>query len=193
MEYFQDDISSLSHDKLVELAQVRNVEAFAILFQYHRSGVYRYVAGLVGNGEDAHDLTQSTFLKVWEMLPTLCDVSRFKSWLYRIARNLAYDRGRREGRASFQSWEGFVEQSIALSKPEPAEVVAQAELIQLAFAEVSAHFRECLVLQYAGFSQSEIAELVGINKASVRTYVSSARKQFREAYHRIDQMPDVIT
>ena len=190
MEYFQDDISSLSHDKLVELAQVRNVEAFAILFQYHRSGVYRYVAGLVGNGEDAHDLTQSTFLKAWERLPTLRDVSKFKAWLYRIARNLTYDCGRRKERVSFQSWESLVEQTIALSKPGPEEVVAQAELVQLALAEVPPHFRECLILQTVGFSQREIAELTGINVASVRTYVSNAHRLVREAYQRLEQVPD---
>ena len=185
MSFSHDDISGVLHDSMVELAQMRKAEAFTILFQYHRSGVYRYVVSLVGKDEDAHDLTQSTFLKAWERLPTLRDVSRFKAWLYRIARNLTYDHRRRKERVSFQSWESLVEQTIALSKPGPEEVVAQAELVQLALAEVPPHFRECLILQTVGFSQREIAELVGINEASVRTYVSNARKQLHEAYHQL--------
>ena len=191
MPFSHDDISSVLHDRMVELAQMRNAEAFTILFQYHRSGVYRYIVSFLGKDEDAHDLTQSTFLKAWERLPTLRDVSKFKAWLYRIARNLMYDCGRREERISFHSWEGLGEHTIAQSKPGPEEVVAQAELVQLALAEVPPHFRECLILQTVGFSQREIAEIVGINEASVRTYVSNAHRQVREAYQRLEQMPDV--
>ncbi len=99
----------------------------------------------------------------------------------------------REGKASLKSLEGqgLAEQTIALSKPGPEEIIAQRELAQLALAEISPHFRECLILQLVGFSLSEVAELVGINEASVRTYVSSARRQFREAYSRLEQVPDV--
>jgi len=185
MSFSHDDISGVLHDSMVELAQMRNAEAFTVLFQYHRPGIYRYVVSFVGKVEDALDLTQSTFLKAWERLPTLRDVSKFKAWLYRIARNLMYDYGRREESISFHSWEGLGEHTIALSKPGPEEAVAQTELVQLALAEVLPHFRECLILQTVGFSQREIAELVGINEASVRTYVSNARKQLHEAYHQL--------
>src|SRR5205807_4128462 len=131
--------------------------------------------------------------KAWEMLPNLRDVPRFKAWLYSISRNLTYDRGRREGKSSFQSIEGqgLVEQVIALSNPGPEEIVVQRELAQLALAEISPHYRECLILQLVGFSLREVAELVGINEASVRTYVSYARRQFREAYNRLEQVPVV--
>ncbi len=55
MSFFQEDMSGVSHDRMVELAQMRNHEAFTILFQYHRSGVYKYAASLVGNDQDAQD------------------------------------------------------------------------------------------------------------------------------------------
>ena len=191
MSFFQEDMSGVSHDRMVELAQMRSQEAFTILFQYHRPQVYRYIASIVRNDQDAQDLTQSTFLKAWEMLPTLRKVPRFKTWLYSIARNLMFDRGRRQGKVSFQPMEdqNLVGQSNALSEPGPEEIIAQRELTQLALAEIPLHFRECLILQLVGFSLKEVAELVGINEASARTYVSSARRQFREAYSRLEQVP----
>ncbi len=105
----QDDFIDGSNVRTVELAQAGDGEAFTSLVRHFEGGIYGYLAGLVGNDEEAHDLTQDTMLRAWQKLPTLQDVSRFKPWLYSIARNLTYDhlrqRQRRKKRASWQSWE----------------------------------------------------------------------------------------
>ena len=49
-------------------------------------------------------------------------------------------------------------------------------------------FRACLLLQLEGFDQQEIAQLLGLSKNSVATYVSVAREQFRRAYHRLEHL-----
>lgn len=189
----QDDPTPQSDVKMVEMAKAGNGEAFTTLFQEHKSGVYGYLAGLVGNSEDAYDLTQKTFLNVWLKFHTLRDASRFKSWLYIIARNLAYDHRRSVIlRTPSQSWEELEEKhTVTLSRPGPEEQVATAELVQLALAALPTKYRDCLLLQIeGGFSLNDIAEVMDISKESVSTYICNARKQFRQAYNHLEREPE---
>src|SRR5438128_495984 len=66
-------------------------EVFEVLFLQYKDKILRYQYSLVRDIEDAHDLTQKTFMRAWEKLPTLKDESRFLPWLYKIARNVGYD------------------------------------------------------------------------------------------------------
>ena len=166
----------------VELAQAGDSEAFRPLFECYKSEIYGYIVGLTSNAEVAHDLSQETFLKAWEKLPTLHDASKFKPWLYTIARNLVYDWRRRQ-KILWESWEQIGEQSTFVSESYPADEPVEVQLVRLALAKVPVRYRNCLLLQeVGGFSRDEVAELLGMSKASVSTYQSIARKRFRQAY-----------
>ena len=181
-----DDSPHLSLIKAVELARAGNSEAFTPLFEYYKDGIYGYVVGLVRDVENAYDLTQEVFLRAWEKLPTLHDASKFKPWLYTIARNLVYDYWRRQRKRIWESWEEIGERDIFESGFHLEEQTAEAELVRLALVEVPVRERSCFLLQVeGGFSQYEIAELLGISKASVSTYLSGARKRLRQAYLRL--------
>lgn len=161
-------------------------EVFEILFLQYKDKIFSYQFNLVRDREDAHDLTQKTFLKAWEKLPTLQDESRFLPWIYKIARNVACDYWRSKKGVLFYSWENLKEQQSIVSIPGPEEVVEVAELVRLALAELSPKYRDCLLLQSLyGFSPQEIARLVGISKDSVPTYLCYARRQFRQEYLRL--------
>src|SRR2546422_290877 len=64
--------------------------------------------------------------------------------------------------------------------------VEEQELVRLALMRVAPKPRSCLLLHVEGFSQDEIAKLLGLSRKSVGTYVSIAREQFRQAYHRLE-------
>nr|MDQ2887976.1 hypothetical protein [Chloroflexota bacterium] len=64
--------------------------------------------------------------------------------------------------------------------------VTQAELINLAFAKLPPKLRTCLRLATCGCSRCEIAQILGIGTTSVGTYLSMARKQFRQEYYRLE-------
>jgi RNA polymerase sigma factor (sigma-70 family) len=186
MSLSQDDPPYSSLMEAVKLARAGKHEAFTRLFKHYGDEIYSYVVGLVGNAEDAYDLTQETFLRAWERLPMLRDAAKFKPWLYCIARNLVHDYWRRKKRELWISLEKTGEQDVFVSNSHPEEEIAEAQLIWLALAEVLVRYRSCLLLQVeGGFSHSEIAELLGIRKACVSTYLSIARKQFRQAYYRL--------
>jgi RNA polymerase sigma-70 factor, ECF subfamily len=183
----------VSHCHMVELARRGNNEAFTMLFRQYEFGIYGYLMGLIGNSEDARDLAQETFFKAWEEIPNLLDPLKFKPWLYRIARNLAYDQGRRKKRLTWYSYEETDEKYLSSSQPELGEHLAQKELIKATLAMLPWKHRECLLLQIeGGLPPSQIAEIVGISKESVSTYLCNARRQFRELYRRQENEQGVM-
>src|SRR2546421_666171 len=99
---------------LVELARAGDQEAFATLYDDCKFDIYIYLAGLVGT-VDASDLMQDTFIKAYNKLSTLQDLSKFASWLYRIARNCAYDYIRGRHRNGFHSSADVQEMDMLVS------------------------------------------------------------------------------
>jgi len=75
----------------VRKAQAGDREAFAALIEGYWGRVYCWLQGLTGRSHAAEDLTQEVFLRAWEELRTLQEGSRFRSWLFRIARNCFLD------------------------------------------------------------------------------------------------------
>lgn len=183
----EDDFIATLDTSIVERAQAGDDEAFNILAHYHSGPIYGYLVGLIGDEEEAYDLTQVTMLKAWQNLSTLRNVMQFSSWLYRIARNSAYDHLRkRKARKKQVPWEDLETDDLAVDTPDPQGYTIEAEFLKSALAEIPQKYRDCLLLQtVGGFSQSKVAELVGISKESVSTYVSNARKLLREIYQRL--------
>jgi RNA polymerase sigma-70 factor (ECF subfamily) len=185
----EDDFTATSHARIVERAKAGDDDAFNILAQHYCGPICGYLAGLVGDEEEAYDLTQETMLKAWQKLSTLHDVMQFKQWLYTIARNNAYDHlRRRQTHKKSVPWEDSETEDAAVNTSDPQEHTAEIEFLKSALAEIPEKYRDCLLLQtVGGFSQSEVAELVGIGKNSVSTYVSNARKLLREIYQRLGE------
>jgi len=148
---------------------------------------------MVAIHEDAQNLTQEAFLTAWQCLPTLQNDAKFKCWLYSIATHKTLDWIRRRRQVEWTSLEDTIE-TLELCdslrgrrESAPDEQVITQEITRLALLRVTASYRSCLLLQVdAGFSQAEIAELLGISKKSVSVFVKRGFRQFQEAYQRIE-------
>lgn len=174
----------------IELAQKGDRQAFTCLFQRHHVQICTYLGRLVENDEAGRDLAQETFLQAWQHLPGLRDPLSFQAWLYRIATNLAHSYLRREMRVRWLPWLEHSEEETwrSLKLDGPEEQTGKNECMSLALAQVSPQNRTCLLLQVmAGFSQAEIAEIMGISQKSVSAYVSRGREQFRQAYQLLNR------
>jgi RNA polymerase sigma-70 factor (ECF subfamily) len=192
MSLSQNDSPRFSLPEAVVLARAGDSEAFTWLFEHYNNGIYSFIRGIVSNDEDARDLTQQTFLRALERLLTLHDASKFKTWLYMIARNLGYDYLRAQRIRCQKSLEAIGEQNTLVSRSNPEKETAEAELLMLALAEVPERYRSCLLLRVVeGFSREEIAELLGIGQESVSTYVSIARERLRQAYIRLESAQNI--
>jgi RNA polymerase sigma-70 factor, ECF subfamily len=191
MSSSQDDFIDTSDTELVKLAKAGNAHAFAQLFQRYKQPVRRYLTGLLENSENADDLTQQAFLNAWAKLPTLHDGSRFKPWIFTIARNLAYDYKRLQARSPAQSLEILMERKDTANGINLEDETTAKELVKLALAELPPKYRDCLLLLIeGGFSHDEIAVLLNIGKTSVSTYICTARRLFRQAYYRLKDEAD---
>lgn len=186
-------LDDLSLAALVERARAGDRAAFTALFERYNAPICRYLARLVGDDELGCDLAQDTFLSAWRALPGAEVETYFAPWLYRIATNLARSHLRRARLIRWLPWgeHGGRHPADHPSIAGPEEQTGEAERIKLALAEVLPKNRSCLLLQVeAGFSQREIAALLDINEKSVSAYISRGRKQFRQAYQRLEDEPD---
>jgi RNA polymerase sigma-70 factor (ECF subfamily) len=173
----------------VERARAGEGAAFATLFEHYNARIFRYLEHIVGNPEIGRDLTQDTFVAAWRSLPNLQDAHSFSPWLYRIATNMARLHLRRARLIRWLPWGGAGEPIAGahLSLVDPEEQVGQSEWVRLALAELAPKYRVCLLLYLeGGFSQREIAHLLGITEKSVSSNISRGRQQFRLAYRRLE-------
>jgi RNA polymerase sigma-70 factor, ECF subfamily len=184
-------LATLEPALLVKRAQQGDIEAFTTLVEHFEREIRNYLIIRLRDFDEANDLTQQVFLKAWLNLDSLHEAACFKRWLFSIVKRLVCDYWRRK-RIHSQSWEELALDGRLTGIPGPEDNTERAELIRLTLTRLSAKQRRCLLLHTDGFSLSEIAEKVGISSASVSTYISMARRQFRAIYRQLesDTCPD---
>ena len=149
----------------------------------HSARVYRLAYRLSGNPQDAEDLTQETFVRVFR---SLADFSpgTFEGWLHRITTNLFLDMVRRRARIRFDALPEDTERLPGTS-PSPEQVYADTHLdpqIQAALDALSPEFRVAVVLcDIEGLTYEEIAATLGIKLGTVRSRIHRGRVQLRQA------------
>jgi RNA polymerase sigma factor (sigma-70 family) len=149
----------------------------------HSARVYRLAYRLSGNAQDAEDLTQETFVRVFR---SLADFSpgTFEGWLHRITTNLFLDMVRRRQRIRFDALPEDTER-LPGTAPSPEQVYADTHLdpqVQEALDALSPEFRVAVVLcDIEGLTYEEIAATLGIKLGTVRSRIHRGRVQLRQA------------
>jgi RNA polymerase sigma-70 factor (ECF subfamily) len=162
--------------------------AFDTLFVKYQDYVYNILFGIVGNQEEARDLTQEVFLQVYRSLPKFRYGARFATWLYRIAVNRGVDAARGSRRWRFLPI--LDEPTFALQaadtdlQPESVfERKMERETVQGVLMRCPVAHREALVLRYfQDLSVEEIAEVLGCSVAAAKVRLHRARKVFKDNY-----------
>jgi len=168
--------------------------AFSSLMEQYERLVFNLAFQYTQNREDAADVSQETFLKVWRTLPAFRGESSFSTWLFRITQNSAIDLLRK--RAGSQTLSLTVdgedgeddgrERELAdpTSDHDPAAAIEQEErsgAVRAAIASLRADHREILVLRdMRGYSYGEIAEMLGLELGTVKSRINRARIQVKE-------------
>ncbi len=154
----------------------------------HSARVYRLAYRLSGNAQDAEDLTQDTFVRVFR---SLADFSpgTFEGWLHRITTNLFLDMVRRRQRIRFDALPEDTER-LPGSSPSPEQVYSDTHLdpqVQAALDALSPEFRVAVVLcDIEGLTYEEISATLGIKLGTVRSRIHRGRVQLREALAHLD-------
>src|SRR6266566_4383039 len=163
--------------ELVEQAIKGEESAFEQLYKLNYQAMCRYLSFLLESHQDVEECAQDTFEKAWKGLPSLREAASFKPWLYRIAKNLALNALEHRKRFSFLPLGKLVNSSLEerLAFPGPEGQVEDRMLLRQLRAQVPLKYWNCFILRrILKFSKDETAEIVGINKNSVDTYVIRA-------------------
>ncbi len=158
----------------------------------HSARVYRLAYRLSGNAQDAEDLTQDTFIRVFRSLAGFTP-GTFEGWLHRITTNLFLDMVRRRQRIRFDALPDDAERLPGTS-PSPEQVYVDTHLdpqIQAALDALSPEFRVAVVLcDIEGLTYEEIAATLGIKLGTVRSRIHRGRTQLRAALAHLDPNRD---
>ena len=174
---------------LVEMCRRGDAEAFARLVSLHESMVYNLAARLLGDGEEARDLSQDVFLQVYRTLGRFEGRSTLKTWIYRIVVNQARNR-HRFWRRRHRDEQVSLDQHVAThgdvlrgSGPAPDRVLAQKELaeqLQQALERLPFEQRTAIVLREVdGLSYEEIAYSLNLAVGTVKSRLTRARQALR--------------
>ncbi|MGE5235100.1 MAG: RNA polymerase sigma factor [Acidobacteriota bacterium] len=165
--------------------------AFGTLIRRYESKLQAYVCQIVGTGEEARDLVQEAFIRVWANLDQYNPRFRFSTWLFRIAHNLAIDhlRRRRQPVISLEIGEDDEGEVMRLDPADdrrgPLGNLENRELADSLRREIRGlqpSYRELVVLRHlVGLSYNEIAELKGLPLGTVKNKLFRAHSVLREA------------
>jgi RNA polymerase sigma-70 factor (ECF subfamily) len=173
--------TSSSDEMLIRRIAEGDQLAMRTLFGRHRVPLYRWLLRLVGDGALAEDLLSEVFLDVWRQAAAFEARSSVSTWLLAIARHKALSARRRRTDVE-------LDEKIASSVADPAddpEVVlqkkARADLLRHSLARLSPEHGEVIDLVYFhGKSVKEVAQIVGIAPATVKTRMFYARKKLAD-------------
>lgn len=176
-------------EELIAAAARGEEDAFNELVARYLREVYSFAFRLVGVREEAEDISQETFVKVWKNLKKY-DItsSKFKTWLMRIARNTCVDHLRKRQNIPFSDFdtdegENALTESLTDEAPLADELVAlsqDAVMLERAMKELSPRAREVLLLRYQDeLSFPEVAAITGSSQNTVKSRHRRALHQLR--------------
>jgi len=156
-----------------------DVTSFEQLVDKYQDYVYGTVMRLVMNKEDAKDLSQEIFIKVYSLLKDYNLQYKFKSWLYKISVNYAIDflRKKKSGRNISIDPEKIYAIEQKLVRDKECESISEIGEIYRLLEKLSNKYREVLLLKYIeGLDIVQIGEMLNINPVTVRVRLHRAIK-----------------
>lgn len=185
------ETEAVSVDRLVKKARGGDEEAFGELVKMYHQRVYNLAYGMVNNAEDAAELAQQTWVKVWNKLGSFKEDAKFFTWVYRVASNTGLDFLRHRSRLREDVLLDGVEPAVdpdldraASQNPRPDRELAQSEIREMfekSLECLSPDHRLALTLREVdGLSYEEIAKITGCRKGTVMSRIFYARKKMQE-------------
>ena len=159
--------------EVIERARGGSPAAFDVIYESHNQFIYNVCYRILGSSEDAVDATQETFILAYRRLRTFRGDADFRTWLYRIATNVAIGMARKRSRG----------RAPVCREPEPSAGCSAGDLVWEAILELPPEIRVVLVLFYFhDLSCEELAKALGCSKGAARVRLHRARKSFKQKY-----------
>ena len=177
---------------LAAKAAAGDSDAFEQLVKKYERFVYTTVCYLIKNREDAFDVSQEVFLRIYRSLASFRGDSSFATWLYRICKNACFDFLRKNAKHHADISTTLYDEneddtileipdSSRATDPEAAyEQLEQKEAIRFAITRLSPEHREIILLRdLEGYSYIEISEMLEMEQGTVKSRLSRARQALK--------------
>jgi RNA polymerase sigma-70 factor (ECF subfamily) len=176
-----------SDESLVAKARDGDYRAFEVLFERHRTLVYRFVYQMAPRRDDAEDIVQEVFVRAYQNLHRYRDEAKFTTWLLRIATNLGTDRARMLNRrtaleqkeaAGALSWMTVGDRENPIDNLQNEEL---KEVLRKALLALPDHHRNVIVMRdIEEMEYQDIAETLGCTIGGAKLRVLRARRALRD-------------
>ena len=162
---------------------------FLVLVDKYKAQIYQHTLYLLGNREDAEDITQETFIKAWRQRAKLRPKTA-RSWLLKCAQNLCFNLLKRHkfqmslAEGDDAELEALLHTHTYRSNPAPDEIIIKQELkefVQCAISKLPPDMRVVIIMrELDGMSFKEIAKVTKQPEGTVKSTAFRARKKLRE-------------
>lgn len=198
-------LTGLTDEHLVEQFLQGNKAAFEEIVIRYEQKVYQLAYRLSNNRDDASDLAQEAFIKVYRYLGQWRGQAAFSTWLYRIVTNTFLDEVRKRKRrplvamsldATIPTEDGEIIREFPSDDADPEQEYLQRELqqvLQAALAGLAPDYRAVLTLRdIQGHTYEEIAEITELNLGTVKSRISRARAALRKKLLETEQYESLL-
>jgi RNA polymerase sigma-70 factor (ECF subfamily) len=186
---------------LIRKAKNGDIHAFENLIENHRKRVYNIAFKMLHNQEDAYDITQEVFIRVFKSMKEFREEASFSTWIYRITKNACLDELRkRKNKATvsmdedLETEDGTIKRQVEDCSPGPDALYESMELrdiVRTAIGHLSDEHKFVIILRdLRGFSYEEIAKVLECPEGTVKSRINRARKALKEILQRRMELLD---
>jgi len=170
---------TVSDEELIKAFQNGNDLAFVNLYNRYKQAIYVFCLKMVDEADNAKDIVQGVFLKIYERHHQLKRSDKFKSWMFTIARNDCLTHLRKAGYSSELPDE--MEDAGLILPHQDIEKDEEIILVKRAVERLKPELKEVVILrEYDNLSYKEIAEVVGTTESVVKSRLFTARQKLYE-------------
>jgi RNA polymerase sigma-70 factor (ECF subfamily) len=180
---------------LIARAQAGDMGAFRRLVERHQRRAFAVALTLVRDENDARELVQEAFLRVYKSLSSFQGGSSFFTWLYRIVTNLSIDLMRKPGRQTTDLEEARLDHDDGadvdvpllgrFSSADPVDAVRRQEIAARLLSALDAlpsyHRAVVVMREIDGLSYEEMAQVMGVSKGTIMSRLFHARQKLQRA------------
>lgn len=165
----------MSDDELIAQIRCGNEQAAQELIRRYYTSILRYCKWHCSNMDEAEDLTQETFFRLFKSLPKYDEKKKFKAYLYAIASHLCIDEGRKKQLYPLMDEENIADEHNRIRQ------IDDKEEVDYFLRLLSSEQKEAVILRFGEqLSYSEIAKVMGCNMRTAQSRVRNALKIMRE-------------
>ena len=180
-------VGSLDENLLIQKSQSGDIKSFEMLIETYQKKAFNIAYRMLGNLEDANDVTQEAFVKVYKSLGKFKGDSKFSTWLYSIVTNASIDYMRKNRKTDVVYLDKKEEDQMKIEVPDnintPEHLFEKKEIkrvIHDSINKLSKEHRTVIILRdIQGFSYDEIANILNCSEGTVKSRISRARGQLK--------------